>query len=91
MDHTEYLGPNRDSIAREKAGIARRGRPCIVSDKDPPRGLTEALNNLEAIKYQLGERWFLNGGELLTSNHRKITLPKMSLSRRRREEKEDEI
>jgi dihydrofolate synthase/folylpolyglutamate synthase len=29
LDHTEYLGPTLASIAREKAGIFRRGRPAI--------------------------------------------------------------
>jgi len=27
IDHTEYLGPDRESIGREKAGIMRTGRP----------------------------------------------------------------
>jgi len=43
LDHVEWLGPDRDSIGREKAGIARRGRPAIVGELDPPDGLLEAL------------------------------------------------
>lgn len=43
LDHTEWLGPDRDSIGREKAGIARAGRPVIVGEADPPAGLLEAL------------------------------------------------
>src|SRR6185312_3676958 len=39
----EWLGPDRDSIGREKAGIARRGRPAIVGQLDPPDGLLAAL------------------------------------------------
>jgi dihydrofolate synthase/folylpolyglutamate synthase len=34
-DHTEYLGDSLESIAREKAGIAKTGRPFIVGEKDP--------------------------------------------------------
>ena len=30
LDHMDWLGPDRDSIGREKAGIARAGRPMIV-------------------------------------------------------------
>jgi dihydrofolate synthase/folylpolyglutamate synthase len=36
LDHVADLGPTRSAIAREKAGIFRRGRPalCAVSDPD---------------------------------------------------------
>ncbi|HET6805237.1 MAG TPA: bifunctional tetrahydrofolate synthase/dihydrofolate synthase [Frateuria sp.] len=43
MDHMDWLGNDRDSIGREKAGIARRGRPAIVGEADPPAGLLDAL------------------------------------------------
>lgn len=43
LDHMDWLGADRDSIGREKAGIARHGRPVIVGDIDPPTGLLEAL------------------------------------------------
>ena len=43
LDHVEWLGPDRDSIGREKAGIARRDRPAIVGEAEPPQGLLEAL------------------------------------------------
>jgi dihydrofolate synthase/folylpolyglutamate synthase len=43
LDHMDWLGPDRDSIGREKAGIARAGRPVIVGELDPPSGLLDAL------------------------------------------------
>ncbi|HEV2623156.1 MAG TPA: bifunctional tetrahydrofolate synthase/dihydrofolate synthase [Frateuria sp.] len=43
LDHMDWLGNDRDSIGREKAGIARRGRPAIVGELDPPTGLLDAL------------------------------------------------
>jgi dihydrofolate synthase/folylpolyglutamate synthase len=43
MDHMDWLGNDRDSIGREKAGIARRERPAIVGELDPPAGLLDAL------------------------------------------------
>lgn len=43
LDHMEWLGNDRDSIGREKAGIARPGRPAIVGDVDPPAGLLQVL------------------------------------------------
>ena len=48
IDHVEYLGPDRDSIGREKAGIFRAGRPAVVGDPDPPGGLLEAARNVDA-------------------------------------------
>ena len=36
IDHVDYLGPDRESIGREKAGIFRTGRPAVVADPDPP-------------------------------------------------------
>jgi dihydrofolate synthase / folylpolyglutamate synthase len=43
LDHMDWLGSDRDSIGREKAGIARAGRPAIVGELDPPAGLLDAL------------------------------------------------
>lgn len=43
LDHQQYLGRTRAAIAREKAGIARPGRPLIVAERRPPRGMTEHL------------------------------------------------
>jgi dihydrofolate synthase / folylpolyglutamate synthase len=42
IDHVDYLGPDRESIGREKAGIFRAGRPAVVGDPDPPRSVLEA-------------------------------------------------
>ena len=43
LDHMDWLGADRDAIGREKAGIARRGRPAIVGETMPPGGLLDAL------------------------------------------------
>ncbi len=36
LDHMEFLGPTREAIAREKAGIFRAGRPVVCAETDPP-------------------------------------------------------
>jgi dihydrofolate synthase/folylpolyglutamate synthase len=41
LDHQAYLGPDKESIGFEKAGIYRKGRPAIYGDTDPPRRLVE--------------------------------------------------
>jgi dihydrofolate synthase/folylpolyglutamate synthase len=35
LDHTEYLGPTLESIAREKAGIFKPGVPAVIGEADP--------------------------------------------------------
>ena len=39
LDHMEFLGPDREAIGFEKAGIFRAGRTAVVADPDPPRSL----------------------------------------------------
>ncbi len=41
VDHTEFLGTDRESIGREKAGIFRAGKPAVVSDPVPPLSVLE--------------------------------------------------
>ncbi|MDB5977244.1 MAG: bifunctional tetrahydrofolate synthase/dihydrofolate synthase [Nevskia sp.] len=41
LDHTDWLGPDRDSIGFEKAGIMRGGKPAVYADDSPPRRLLE--------------------------------------------------
>jgi dihydrofolate synthase/folylpolyglutamate synthase len=36
IDHIDYLGPDRESIGREKAGIFRAGRPAVIAEPQPP-------------------------------------------------------
>lgn len=54
LDHMEYLGPDREAIGREKAGIFRAGRPAIVGETDPPRSLLEHARLLGAQVEVLG-------------------------------------
>lgn len=48
LDHMDWLGPDRDSIGGEKAGIARAGRLAVVGEADPPSGLLQALERIGA-------------------------------------------
>jgi dihydrofolate synthase/folylpolyglutamate synthase len=45
IDHVDYLGPDRESIGREKAGIFRPYRPAVVAEPDPPRSVLGAVGN----------------------------------------------
>ncbi len=48
IDHSEFLGNDRESIGREKAGIMRRGRPVVVSDPMPPRSVVAEATRVGA-------------------------------------------
>jgi dihydrofolate synthase / folylpolyglutamate synthase len=37
LDHTTWLGTNREQIGTEKAGIMRQGRPVVFSESKPPK------------------------------------------------------
>jgi len=41
LDHTDWLGPDRDSIGFEKAGIMRAGKPAIYVETSPPQRLLQ--------------------------------------------------
>lgn len=41
LDHTDWLGPDRESIGFEKAGIYRAGKPALCADPQPPQSLLD--------------------------------------------------
>lgn len=62
LDHMEWLGPDRESIAREKLGIARRGRPVVCADPAPPQSLVTGAAALDAPLLALGEAFRIAPG-----------------------------
>ena len=54
LDHMDYLGPDRESIGREKAGILRPGRPAIVADPLPPRSVLDQAREIGADLWRAG-------------------------------------
>ena len=61
VDHTEYLGPDRESIGREKAGIMRQGRPVVVSDPVPPQSILARAEAIGADLRLLGRDFNYSG------------------------------
>ncbi|HSW11727.1 MAG TPA: bifunctional tetrahydrofolate synthase/dihydrofolate synthase [Solimonas sp.] len=55
LDHTDWLGPDRDSIGREKAGVLRAGKPVIVAERHPPESVLAEARRLHAPLLQLGQ------------------------------------
>lgn len=58
LDHTDWLGPDRASIAREKAGIFRRGKPAVVGEPDRPATLDAAAADCGATLYARDRDWW---------------------------------
>jgi dihydrofolate synthase/folylpolyglutamate synthase len=54
IDHTDWLGPDRESIGREKAGVYRNHRPAICSDPQPPASVAQTAAQVGARFYQAG-------------------------------------
>ncbi len=59
IDHTAWLGLDRESIGREKAGIFRPGRPAICSDPEPPRSIADVAAAVGADLSQLNRDFFV--------------------------------
>ncbi|MDM0043861.1 bifunctional tetrahydrofolate synthase/dihydrofolate synthase [Variovorax dokdonensis] len=61
LDHMDFLGPDRESIGREKAGIARAGRPLIVSDPVPPASVLSYAQEIGADVWRHGQDFNVSG------------------------------
>ncbi len=61
LDHTELLGPDRESIGFEKAGIMRAARPVIVSDPVPPQSVLDRAQVLGADLWRFGTDFNYSG------------------------------
>ena len=54
IDHEEYLGSDRESIGREKAGILRRGVPLIFGESQIPESINQRAEELGVPTYISG-------------------------------------
>lgn len=84
LDHQDWLGPDVDTIGREKAGIARQGRPAVVGDPLAPQGLLQALSALGALTEQAGTHfgWRTDegpGGQWWHTDGTVLPLPPLAL------------
>jgi dihydrofolate synthase/folylpolyglutamate synthase len=57
LDHQEWLGNDVDTIAIEKCGIARAGKPCVVADQAAPKTVNESLHRIGAKAIRAGEAY----------------------------------
>lgn len=74
LDHQDWLGSDRETIGREKAGIFRASKPAICVDPNPPQSVVAAARDIAVDWYPSGtaftysdnpESWNWAGAQLL--------------------------
>lgn len=89
LDHQDWLGPDRESIGFEKAGIFRGGRPAICADAEPPRSVVAHAQRIGALWRPVGsafhfdataQSWNWSGPDLPhAATYRELPLPALPL------------
>ena len=85
LDHTEWLGPDVESIGREKAGVFRAGRPAVLGARQMPASVLAVAAAVGARPVALGRdfdaRPLAGGGrfEYRFGDHPSLELPLPSL------------
>ena len=54
IDHVDFLGPTREHIGYEKAGILRQGVPAVCGDREPPSTLLAHAAHIGAPLQRVG-------------------------------------
>ena len=54
LDHQEFLGADRESIGREKAGVMRAGKPVVLGEPDPPASVLRHAYRIGAVAIRAG-------------------------------------
>lgn len=58
IDHVDWLGPDRESIGAEKAGIARAWKPLVLGEIDPPSSVLRRAYAIGASAIRAGSDYF---------------------------------
>lgn len=69
LDHQDFLGPDRESIGFEKAGIFRAGVPAVVGDYDVPQSVLQHANALGSPLSQAEHDFWLQRQDACFSWH----------------------
>lgn len=79
LDHTAWLGNDRNTIGFEKAGILRPGQLAIFADQDPPASILQQVAAQKVRLYRPGFGYFLDEDQKVVlefaESSRRILLP----------------
>lgn len=65
LDHTDWLGDNREQVAIEKLGIARAGRPLVYGEQEPPANVAAELQRIGALPLYAGQAFQVKTAKLV--------------------------
>lgn len=60
LDHQDWLGADRESIAREKAGIMRQEIPIVYGDTEIPEAIKNKAKELQAPLFEYGKEFSIS-------------------------------
>ena len=58
LDHQDWLGPDKEAIGFEKAGIARPFKPLVLGDDDPPASVLRHAYAIGAPAWRIANDFF---------------------------------
>ncbi|MDO5651139.1 MAG: folylpolyglutamate synthase/dihydrofolate synthase family protein, partial [Moraxella sp.] len=83
IDHTDWLGDDREKIGYEKAGILRKHGTLIYGERDMPSSVQDEIERKQATCYQLGQAYtYLDNGAdwVYSCAAHTLRLPKPAIS-----------
>ncbi len=85
LDHIDRLGPDREAIGFEKAGIMRSGKPCVIGETHIPHTVTQYSILVDTPLYSINDAFRFsideNGTWSWSDNETELLdLPKPKLS-----------
>lgn len=79
LDHTDWLGHDRESIGREKAGIFRSNTPAVVGEPDMPASIAAVAAEKGTLLFKRGRDWHFalegDGWYWQSADGARMTLP----------------
>jgi dihydrofolate synthase/folylpolyglutamate synthase len=57
LDHCEWLGRDVETIAVEKAGVMRAGKPAVFADSEVPRAISRLAEEKGAVLFMAGQHF----------------------------------
>lgn len=78
LDHQDFLGADLASIAREKAGVMRKGQAVFFADLNPEQALLDCANTLQVQSFLYGHAFSctpINDGFLFVGLDKEWRLP----------------
>ena len=75
LDHSEWLGTDREVIGFEKSGVMRANQICVCSDFNPPKSVAKQAKKLATNYLQAGKDYQLSG---LDNSHSQWQLDSLS-------------